>query len=214
MRGLINNKYFNLFFDWFYPQYFSVILEGTLNAFYDDDEVVHTCIKLLTELVNNRNNRVRFDTWNINGLVVFKETAKYIIKLLQLWNSLQTKIVKVDPYREKWKFIKEISQLYQNVINGNYINFAICEYYNDDVFTQFSILTLKMVAGINREELKCYVKVENVVYNTLWSFFSHHIELMFMKFEMSLQKSILTLIVRGLSDSTFETQSDCTNCIN
>jgi hypothetical protein len=71
-----------------------------------------------------------------------------------------------------------------------------------------------MVAGINRDELKCYVKVENVVYNTLWSFFSHHTELMFMKFEMPLLKSILTLIIRGLSDSTFETQSDCTNCIN
>ena len=82
MRGLVNNRYFNLFFDWFYPQYFSVIIEGTLNAFYDDDEVVHICIKFLTEIVNNRNNRVRFDTWNINGLVVFKETAKYIIKLL------------------------------------------------------------------------------------------------------------------------------------
>ena len=82
MRGLTNNRFFNLYFDWFYPQYFSAIVEGTLNAFFDDDEVVHICIKFLTEIVNNRNNRVRFDTWNINGLVVFKETAKYIIKLL------------------------------------------------------------------------------------------------------------------------------------
>jgi hypothetical protein len=79
MRGLVSNKFFNLFFDWFYPQYFSVIVEGTLNAFYEDDEVVHQCVKLLCELVNNRNNRVRFDTWNINGLVVFKESAKYVI---------------------------------------------------------------------------------------------------------------------------------------
>jgi exportin-7 len=79
MRGLVSNKFFNLFFDWFYPQYFSVIVEGTLNAFYEDDEIVHQCVKLLCELVNNRNNRVRFDTWNINGLVVFKESAKYVI---------------------------------------------------------------------------------------------------------------------------------------
>jgi hypothetical protein len=88
LRGLISNRFFNLFFDWFYPQYFSVMIEGTLNAFYDDDEVVHVCLKVLTELVNNRNNRVRFDTWNINGLVVFKETAKYTIKLLSIWDSL------------------------------------------------------------------------------------------------------------------------------
>jgi hypothetical protein len=110
MRALINNRYFNLFFEWFYPNYLAVIIEGTLNAFYDDDEVVHTSIKLMTEMVNNRNNRVRFDTWNINGLVVFKETAKYIIKLLQLWDSLKAKQLSVnkDEYYGKWKFVKEI----------------------------------------------------------------------------------------------------------
>lgn len=79
MRGLITNKHFNLFFDWFYPTYFSTVVEGALNAFYEDDDVVHACIKMLTELVLNKNNRLRFDTWNINGLVVFKESAKYII---------------------------------------------------------------------------------------------------------------------------------------
>lgn len=155
LRGLVNNRYFNLFFDWFYPQYFSAIIEGTLNAFYDDDEVVHVCVKFLTEIVNNRNNRVRFDTWNINGLVVFKETAKYVIKLLQVWNSLESKVLRPggDLYKEKWKFVKEISQLYHNVINGNYINFAICEYYNDDVFTQLTTLTLKMVASLDPVQL-------------------------------------------------------------
>jgi hypothetical protein len=98
LRGLISNRYFNLFFDWFYPQYFSVIIEGTLNAFYEDDEVVHACLKVLQELVHNRNNRVRFDTWNINGLVVFKETAKYVIKLLSIWDSLQSKQIGKDVY--------------------------------------------------------------------------------------------------------------------
>jgi len=51
LRGLISNKHFNLFFDWFYPQYLGTIVEGALNAFYDDDEVVHCCIKMLVELV-------------------------------------------------------------------------------------------------------------------------------------------------------------------
>jgi hypothetical protein len=58
-------------------------MESTLTAFHDDDEVTHLVIKFLSELVNNRNNRVRFDTWNINGLVVFKEAANYVIILLK-----------------------------------------------------------------------------------------------------------------------------------
>jgi hypothetical protein len=70
--------------------------------------------------------------WSINGLIVFKESASYIIKLLSLWDCL---VVKPNNYTQKWKYVKEISRLFMNIINGNYINFAICEYYNDDVFT-------------------------------------------------------------------------------
>lgn len=79
LRGLSNSKTFNLFFEWFYPEYFQLIVEGALNAFYDDDEVVNVTFKFLSELVLSRNNRLRFDTWSINGLIVFKETAKYVI---------------------------------------------------------------------------------------------------------------------------------------
>ena len=79
VRGLVTNKTFKQFFDWMYPQYLCPIIEGTLNAFHDDDEVVICVFKFLTEMVFNRSNRLRFDTWSIDGLIVFKETAKYVI---------------------------------------------------------------------------------------------------------------------------------------
>jgi hypothetical protein len=59
--------------------YLGAIVEGALNAFYTDDDVVSIVFKFLQELVLNRNSRVRFDTWNINGLTVFKEAAKYVV---------------------------------------------------------------------------------------------------------------------------------------
>jgi hypothetical protein len=46
------------------------------------------------------------------------------------------------------------------VIVGSYINFAICEYYNDDVFTQLSTLVLQMVGSLDVAKLKQYSKVE------------------------------------------------------
>ena len=54
VRGLNNSKTFTLFFDWFYPTYFSPVIEGALNAFHTDDEVVVVILKFLTELVLNR----------------------------------------------------------------------------------------------------------------------------------------------------------------
>jgi len=67
LRGLNNSKVFNLFFEWFYPDYFSLVIEGALNAFYDDDDVVNVAFKFLTELVLSRNNRLRFDTTDRSG---------------------------------------------------------------------------------------------------------------------------------------------------
>ncbi len=75
VHGLNTQKNFALFFDWFYPEYFPIIGKS-LSAFIHDDEVTLVIFKFLAELVNNRCSRLRFDTWNINGLIVFKEAAK------------------------------------------------------------------------------------------------------------------------------------------
>lgn len=81
-RGLVSSRTFKLFFDWFYPQYLCPIIEGALNAFHADDQVVHGVFKFLTELAFNRNNRLQFNTNSIDGLIVFKETAKYVVQLM------------------------------------------------------------------------------------------------------------------------------------
>ena len=79
VRGLVTVRTFKFFFDWFYPQYFNGVIDATLNAFHDDDQVVICVFKFLTELVFNRSGRLKFDTCNIDGLIVLKESAKYVI---------------------------------------------------------------------------------------------------------------------------------------
>ena len=74
VNGLNSNKHFALFFEWFYPDYFQIITKA-LNAFIEDDELVLIIFKFLAELVNNRCSRLRFEPWNINGLILFKETS-------------------------------------------------------------------------------------------------------------------------------------------
>jgi len=54
------------------------MIEGTLNAFFEDDEVTIVILKFLAELVFSRNNRFKFDTWAVEPLIVFRETAKYL----------------------------------------------------------------------------------------------------------------------------------------
>ena len=138
VHGLNTQKNFALFFDWFYPEFFPIIAKA-LTSFIHDDELVLIIFKFLGELVNNRCSRLRFDTWNINGLVVFKEAAKISIQYLQWTEGLTTKALKSgDIYKDKFKFLDSFMNIYINCITGHFINFAICEFYNDDTFSQLS----------------------------------------------------------------------------
>jgi len=98
LTGLNTNKQFGMFFEWFYPDYFQII-HKTLQCLLNDDEVVLLIFKFLQELVYNRAHRLRFDTWSINGLIVFRETAKILQQYFLYTDCLQKKEVKNNrPY--------------------------------------------------------------------------------------------------------------------
>lgn len=217
MEGVTTTTNFNLWFEWFYPKYLNGVVEGTLNAFHEDDEVVQSVIRLVSEVVYNRNNRMRFDTWNINGLIAFKEATKYVVKLLQIWDSMRGKVVdKSREYQSKWKFIKLFCELFKNVITGGYINFAICEYYQDEIFTQLTRSILLMLASVQYSDLKPYAKLHPLVFSTLQSFFANHLELLFTKIEPVVIYSLLRLVNAAVSDHGvgYETASDCNSIVN
>jgi exportin-7 len=80
-RGAVTHKNFSILFDWFYPDYFGVVKKCLSCFIMDpcDDEVVLLILKFIGDLVDNSSNRLRFDTWSINGLIVYKEGASFII---------------------------------------------------------------------------------------------------------------------------------------
>ena len=94
-RGAITYKNFSLLFDWFYPDYFSII-KKCMNVYIEgpcDDDVVLLILKFLHDLVDNSSNRLRFDTWSINGLIVFKESSTFITQFLEIYGCLSKKTV-------------------------------------------------------------------------------------------------------------------------
>jgi len=101
-----------------------------------------------------------------------------------------------------------------NMISGNYINFAICEYYNDDVFTTLSQLIFNSIVSCDLAQMRSYEKMNRRVFTLFLQFFAHHLELLFLKFDMPLIEKMLGLLGSGLSDNVFDIQADSTNCIN
>lgn len=54
------------------------------------------------------------------------------------------------------------------------------------------------------EELTTYEKVHRITYSVVLHFFSNHLELLFKKFESNLTETILELLIRGMSGSSFD----------
>ena len=132
--GLTSSKNFGVFFDWFYPEYFRIINKA-LTVYIDNDNLTIVVFKFLAELLNNRFSRHKSDfTWNINGLILFREIAKITIDYLKYTDHLSLKSVGNDLYTEKLKIFQSLLILFQNAFTGFYINFAICDFYNDDTF--------------------------------------------------------------------------------
>lgn len=141
-RGAQNHKNFTMVFDWFYPEFFAIV-KKCISVYGEpcDDEVMLLVFKLLNELVDNSSNRLKFDAWSINGLIVYKESASLMIDFMQKYQCLspQGKVLRYnDVYKEIYKYLKVFISMMQCFISGRYINFAICEYYQDHTFTQLS----------------------------------------------------------------------------
>jgi hypothetical protein len=52
------------------------------------------------------------------------------------------------------------------------------------------------------------------VYGLLWAYFNNHLELIFMKVDFQTINGLMSLLMRGLSNTVLEVQSDSANCIS
>lgn len=82
-QGTRTHQHFTMVFDWFYPEHFGVV-KNTMAVYSEpvDDDVVLMVYKLLSELADNSSHRIEYDSWSINGLIVYKEVSSLMIAFL------------------------------------------------------------------------------------------------------------------------------------
>lgn len=106
-KGALTNRSFSILFDWFYPQYFGIIRK-CIQAYITNEKLMRLIFKFLGDLLNNTSNRIRFDAWNVNGLIVFKEAQGIMKEYMILYDCLdpKQKQIKQDIYSELYQFLK------------------------------------------------------------------------------------------------------------
>ena len=101
------------------------------------------------------------------------------------------------------KYLSMILKAFRHMITGNYINFAVCEYYQDDIFSVLSQMVMtSVVSAVDYEnELKTFTKLHQQAFEVVALFFQKHLEVMFLKFDTELIQAILDFAVKGLAEA-------------
>jgi hypothetical protein len=148
-----------------------------MSAFIKDDEICYLILKFLNDLLDNQSNRLKFDTWNVNGLIIFKESCNLMSLYMQYYECFrpEIKVVRKDLHTEVLKFLKVLMNMLRNCVSGNFINFAICDFYQDSSFSEMSKLVFQCIFNMKLKELHLYEKINKALFKFIEEFFKKNI---------------------------------------
>jgi len=78
--------------------------------------------------------------------------------------------IKGDKYEAKFQFIELSVGILEKLLSGNYINFSMCEYYNDDTFIDLCKVVFSLVTMQDHKELSSFTKLNSLTYKTIEGF--------------------------------------------
>lgn len=210
-QGFSSAESYNQFFDWFYPDHFRIIAE-IFKHFSDDLMVLKGLFKLMRELLDNKTHRLKADSCYLSGFLLFKEISSILLEYFKYVNMYQTKKIKNDKYEEKYQFIEMAVDIFGNIVAGNFINFSICEYYNDTWFIDLSILIFTLITVQDHKEYTSFTKLTYATYKMIESFMKFHTPLMMNHFDPSLVVKTLEATLLGLMTEN-ENKGSCCNAL-
>lgn len=164
LRGIClacnNVETYNIFFDFFISgspieNNKMNILSSVVDVIWDSHEICVPFLKFMCEFVCNKAQRITFPKSSPNGIYLFKAVSNILIVVS---TNLLRKEKFVDLYKEKYKIISLLLNMFNNCLNGDFVNFAIFDIYNDDILTNSLTLALNMCLVIPTNDLLSYIK--------------------------------------------------------
>lgn len=83
----------------------------------------------------------------------------------------------------------------EKFISGNYVNFAMCEYYDDHSFSAVSASVFRCILSQDMSKIQSLVKLNRQIMTFCEEFFKKHLEVMFIHFETEMIHAIFTKLV-------------------
>ena len=210
-QGFTTSESYNQFFDWLFPDNFKIVTEIFKNC-WEDRKILKGLFKLMAELLDNKTRRLKPDQSSITGFILFKEISSILIEYFKFIQMYQDAKIKSDRFDEKYQFIETAVEIFENIVSGNYINFSVCSYYNDNTFIEFSKIIFTLITLQDPKELASFTRLSQLTYSMIENFMKHHSELMMNNYEPELIVKIIETTLSGLITEN-ESKGSCCNAL-
>lgn len=133
-----------------YPNYTRIFLQA-VELWHHEPQVTTPVLKLFTELVQNRNQRLQFDVSSPNGILLFREASKVICSYGN--HILNVEVPKDQIYPLKLKGICICFSMLKAALCGSYVNFGVFRLYGDDALDNALNTFVKLLLSIPQSDL-------------------------------------------------------------
>ncbi|XP_064383025.1 exportin-7-like isoform X2 [Halichondria panicea] len=205
-RSFTSKTSYMMLFDWVYPTVTTILLKA-LDVWYFDPFVTSPVLRLITELVLNRSQRLQFDVTSPNGVLLFREASKTITSFGEHILTL-TDIPADKIYPLKLKGISICFEMLKGALCGTYVNFGVFRLYGDDALDKALNTFIKLMVSIPLKDLLEYPKLSKCYYDLLEVLTQDHME-----FVSTLEPEVFIYILSTISEGlTGLNAMVCTGC--
>eukprot|EP01137_Pigoraptor_chileana_P013456 Opistho-2@66993 len=181
-------------------------MSQALELWYSDPGVSISVLRLVEELVQNRNNRLNFDVSSPNAFLLFREASKVIVTYGQ-------RVITLTPppdliYQQKYKGIKLCFSILRHALAGNYVNFGVFRLYGDDALDVALRMFVEMLRVIPIDDILVYRKVALVYYPLIETLSTDHMHFI-ASLEPTVFQYVMASVSEGLCSFDTEVQSHC-----
>ncbi|VDL81966.1 unnamed protein product [Nippostrongylus brasiliensis] len=175
---------FQIVFDWLYPDMFNIMMRAVMTPIF----------RLLAELCQNRQQRLKFEMSSCSAVLLFKEASKIICA----YGGSERLLVMPDApkeraYAERYKNIGIIFNVLKCALIGAYVPFGVFRLYGDPCLQDSLNMFVKLFMKIPEEEFHSYTKIAQHYYNLLENVVQDNIA-----FVSNLQPEIFAAILRSV----------------
>ena len=197
-------------FDWLYPRYLPLFIKA-VELWYDEPFVTTPILKFMSELVQNRSQRLTFDISSPNGILLFRESSRLVCtygsRILNLnlnnfngTNGILNKALSMSSskdqvYPMKLKGISICFNILKWSLSGGYVNFGVFQLYNDNALNDALEMFVKLLLCFSQSDLVVYSKLSQTYYGLLETLTADH-----MGFISMLEPQVFLYILSTISD--------------